>query len=81
MEQQPTAMFDRQPVLKGDLLDLHPLQPQDFPALFAVAADPLIWEQHPEPERWREDRFRAFFDEALESGGALLAYPFDQPRH
>lgn len=38
-----------------------------------MAADPLIWEQHPEPERWREDRFRAFFEEALESGGALLA--------
>jgi RimJ/RimL family protein N-acetyltransferase len=68
-----TSMLDLQPVLKGDLLELRPLQPEDFPALFAVAADPLIWEQHPEPERWREDRFRAFFKQSLESGGALLA--------
>jgi hypothetical protein len=40
--------FDPQPVLRGTLLELRPLQPEDFGPLFAVASDPLIWEQHPE---------------------------------
>jgi RimJ/RimL family protein N-acetyltransferase len=41
--------------------------------LFAVAADPLIWEQHPEPDRCTEPVFRKFFRGAMESGGAFLA--------
>ena len=65
--------FDLQPTLKGEFVDLRPLRPDDFDALFAVAADPLIWEQHPQQDRYREDVFRVFFREALESGGALLA--------
>lgn len=65
--------FDRQPVLTGELLELRPLQATDFAALFQVAADPLIWEQHPDRHRYEEATFRAFFDEALRSGGALVA--------
>jgi N-acetyltransferase len=65
--------FDRQPVLIGELLALRPLRPDDFDALFRVAADPLIWEQHPEHNRYQEPTFRAFFEEALSSGGALVA--------
>src|SRR5688572_8526679 len=64
---------DLQPTLRGDLLELRPLRGDDFPALFAVAADPLIWEQHPASDRYREDVFREFFREAIESGGALVA--------
>ncbi len=65
--------FDRQPLLVGELLELRPLCAGDFEALFQVAADPLIWEQHPEPNRYQEATFRAFFEEALTSGGALVA--------
>jgi len=65
--------FDLQPVLKGRLLELRPLRAEDFDALFAVAADPLIWEQHPAQDRYQKDHFRVFFREALESGGALVA--------
>ncbi|MDH3207965.1 MAG: GNAT family N-acetyltransferase [Gemmatimonadota bacterium] len=65
--------FDFRPVLKGDLVELRPLRADDFDALFAVAADPLIWEQHPAPDRFQEDQFRSFFRESLESGGALVA--------
>jgi len=65
--------FDRQPVLRGELLELRPLHADDFEALFQVAADPLIWEQHPERNRYQEATFRAFFEEALTSGGALVA--------
>jgi RimJ/RimL family protein N-acetyltransferase len=65
--------FDYQPVLRGTLVALRPLQAQDFQALFAVAADPLIWEQHPAPDRYQPERFQIFFAEALESGGTLVA--------
>ena len=65
--------FELQPVLKGELLELRPLRADDFPALYAVASDPLIWEQHPQPDRYTEAVFREFFREAMESGGALLA--------
>ena len=64
--------FDLQPTLKGTLLQLRPLQEEDWSDLFAVAADPLIWEQHPEPDRYTEKVFRGFFREAMESGGALI---------
>jgi RimJ/RimL family protein N-acetyltransferase len=40
--------FELQPTLKGALLVLRPLRPEDFDALYAVASDPLIWEQHPQ---------------------------------
>jgi RimJ/RimL family protein N-acetyltransferase len=66
-------MLDRQPVLEGERLHLRPLVPEDWEALFAVAADPLIWQQHPAHDRWREQVFRAFFDDALANKGALVA--------
>ena len=65
-------MFDAQPHLVGELVELRPLREADFAALHAAAADPLIWEQHPVPERWREDVFRDFFADQLASGGGLL---------
>ncbi len=65
--------FDLQPILQGDLLALRPLRPGDFDELYAVASDPLIWEQHPANGRYKEEVFREFFRKALESGGALIA--------
>jgi hypothetical protein len=47
--------FELQPTLKGTLLELRPLRAEDFDALFAVAADPLIWEKH----GCRQSGFRA----------------------
>ncbi|MCC6245365.1 MAG: GNAT family N-acetyltransferase [Gemmatimonadaceae bacterium] len=61
-----------QPTLQGALVTLRPLTASDWSALFAVASDPLIWEQHPASNRYEEPVFRAFFDEAMASGGALL---------
>jgi RimJ/RimL family protein N-acetyltransferase len=55
----------------GQHVEVRPLRADDYDVLFAVAADPLLWEQHP-AERWREDVFRAFFEAGLASGGALL---------
>ena len=65
--------FDLQPDLKGELLELRPLREEDFDELYAAASDPLIWEQHPDKVRYREDVFRQFFQDAMESGGALIA--------
>ncbi|URW75716.1 GNAT family N-acetyltransferase [Sphingomonas donggukensis] len=62
---------DRQPTLTGPTVVLRPTTPDDWPALYAVASDPLIWEVHPAHDRWREDVFRAYFDAGLASGGAL----------
>jgi RimJ/RimL family protein N-acetyltransferase len=66
--------FEFQPVLTGDLLELRPLRKDDFRALYVVASDPLIWEQHPEPDRWTEPVFLRFFNEAIDSGGALVVH-------
>jgi RimJ/RimL family protein N-acetyltransferase len=65
--------FDLQPILKGELLELRPLRAEDYAALFTVASDPLIWEQHPNRDRYKEEVFKIFFREALERGGALIA--------
>ena len=66
-------IFDPQPTLTGELLELRPLCQSDWTALFAVASDPLIWEQHPDSDRCNESVFRQFFADALNSGGALVA--------
>jgi len=63
--------FDPQPILTGELVVLRPLCVEDYEALYAVAADPLIWEQHPVKNRYEEASFRAFFEDSLASGGAL----------
>lgn len=63
--------FDLQPCLTGDLIELRPLAPNDFDALFAAASDPLIWEQHPEPDRYTKEAFQRYFDGGIESGGAF----------
>jgi RimJ/RimL family protein N-acetyltransferase len=64
--------FDLQPHLKGELIELRPVAPDDWDDLFAVASDPLIWEQHPESDRHKEEIFKIFFEGALESGGAFV---------
>jgi N-acetyltransferase len=64
--------FDLQPILKGELLELRPLRTEDFDDLYAVASDPLIWEQHPARDRYQAAVFQAFFRGAMESGGAFV---------
>ena len=73
MKEPEQRTFDLQPVLVGELVELRPMRADDFDALFRVAADPLIWAQHPESNRFQETTFRKFFDEGIRSGGALVA--------
>lgn len=63
--------FDLQPTLKGRLIELRPLTRGDFDSLFAAASDSLVWEQHPESDRYQREVFRRYFDGAIESKGAF----------
>ena len=65
--------FVLQPFLEGELITLRPLKETDREASFAVAADPLIWEQHPQRDRHKRNVFDNFFNDAIKSKGALLA--------
>ena len=65
--------FDFRPALHGELLDLRPVDREDFDALFAVASDKEIWAIHPAHDRWREPVFRAFFDGTFADEGGLVA--------
>jgi RimJ/RimL family protein N-acetyltransferase len=64
--------FDLQPTLTGERLELRPLRPDDRDALYAAGSDPLIWEQHPERDRYTPEVFRRYFDSGLASGGAFV---------
>src|SRR6202789_747136 len=63
--------FELQPRLQNQLIRLEPLRAGDFEDLYAVASDPLIWEQHPSSDRYQRPVFENFFKGAMESGGAF----------
>ena len=58
--------------LKNEFVTLVPLQRKHFNNLFAVASDPLIWEQHPNPNRFQLTDFTNFFEGAIDSDHAFL---------
>lgn len=65
--------FIKLPQMQSDHLLLRPLSEEDSEALFLAASDPLIWEQHPDPQRYQRERFeRDFLRGALDCGSALL---------
>jgi RimJ/RimL family protein N-acetyltransferase len=63
--------FELQPTLSNPLIRIEPLESSDFERLYAVASDPLIWEQHPSKERYQRPVFENYFKGAIESGGAF----------
>lgn len=63
-------LFSVQTPLENDKVRLIPLQESDFEALYALASDPKVWEQHPNKDRWKKEVFRTFFDGAMLSKGA-----------
>ena len=64
--------MERQPTLQDDRIILTPLKTAEFEELLDIASDPLIWAQHPNPNRWQRGVFRTYFDGALASGGAFM---------
>lgn len=61
-----------QPILENELVKLMPLEAKDFETLYQVASDPLIWEQHPNKDRYKREIFQNFFEGAMESKGAFV---------
>ncbi len=68
----PTTINWQPALLEDDLIQLLPLQTADFEALYEAASDPLIWEQHPEKERYKKDVFQLYFDNAIASKSAFI---------
>jgi len=64
--------FNLQPTLEDTLVKLVPLKEDDFEKLYQVASDPLVWEQHPNKNRYQKDVFKTFFEGAITSKGAFL---------
>lgn len=60
------------PELTSQRLLLRPLLASDFDVLHAAASDPLIWQLHPDPERYKLERFRPYFQSALTADGAFV---------
>lgn len=58
--------------LENETVRLIPLTTNDFGALYSVASDPMIWEQHPATDRYKKDVFQNFFDGAVKSRSAFL---------
>jgi len=63
--------FNSQPTLEGKLVHVRPLRESDYENLYHAASDPIIWEQHPVKNRHEPVEFRKYFEESIESGGAL----------
>src|ERR1700761_1461322 len=66
--------FDLRPRLSDSHVRLEPLAGDEFESLYAVASDPLIWEQHPNKDRYQRPVFETFFKGALESKGAFKVF-------
>ncbi|HMR39997.1 MAG TPA: GNAT family N-acetyltransferase [Ignavibacteria bacterium] len=66
--------FELQPILENEIVKLIPLKEEDFETLFEVSSDPLVWEQHPNKDRYIREVFKNFFKGAMESKGAFLIY-------
>lgn len=66
--------FELQPKLENEFVKILPLKQEDFETLYSVASDPMIWEQHPNKDRYKKEVFETFFKGAIESGGAFLVF-------
>ena len=69
--EETKSSFNLQPELKNKFIEVIPLKEDDFEELFAAASDPLVWEQHPNKDRYKREVFKNFFRGAIESGGAF----------
>lgn len=63
-----------QPILSNEEIVLIPLVNEDFEALYYIASDKLLWEQHPNNDRYKKEVFEDFFKKAIESKGAFTIF-------
>lgn len=59
-------------MLQNNLVTAQPLKLSDIENLYTAASDPLIWEQHPNKNRYQREAFENYFKGAIESAGAFL---------
>lgn len=74
MNDPSVANIPLQPHLENEVIKIRPLKPEDFETLYEIASDPLIWEQHPNKNRYEKEVFKTFFSGAIESKGAFLVF-------
>lgn len=66
--------MDLQITLENDQILARPLKEEDFEMLYKVASDPMIWDQHPNPNRYQRKEFQNFFEGAIKSGGGYIVF-------
>jgi RimJ/RimL family protein N-acetyltransferase len=64
--------LDLQPILHNSVVSIRPLKEEDFDVLYALASDPLVWEQHPNRNRYKKEVFQNYFEGAMQSKGAFF---------
>lgn len=60
------------PTLEGPSLLVRPIKKDDFEGLYQVAADPVLWSLHSEPNRYERQVFQKFFDKMVSPPQALV---------
>jgi RimJ/RimL family protein N-acetyltransferase len=53
--------------LENESFSLIQTETSHFEKLYSVAGNPIIWEQHPENDRWKREVFIKFFQIAMEN--------------
>ena len=60
---------------ENDSISLLQIKKESFEELYLVASNPVIWEQHPESDRWKKEKFLIFFENGLQNKfGFLLIF-------
>ena len=60
-------MIDFKLKLETESFSLIQMEDSHFEELYLVASDPIIWEQHPENDRWKKEKFSIFFQTAIKN--------------
>ena len=53
--------------LENESFSLIQTKTSHFEKLYSVAGNPVIWEQHPENDRWKREKFKIFFNNGIKN--------------
>ena len=63
---------------ENEIISLYQIKEEYFEELYSVASNPIIWEQHPENDRWKKEKFSIFLRNGYENEfGFLLIFHKD----
>jgi N-acetyltransferase len=64
---------------ENDSISLYQIKERNFEELYLIASDPSIWEQHPENDRWKKEKFSIFLKNGYDNEfGFLLIFDKDK---